>query len=76
MRRVVVTGLGIVSSIGNNAEEVVAEAATGLANAREKLDEKIANMARWNIQLLVLTLAILLPAVGWRLNRLLGRPIR
>ena len=29
MRRVVVTGLGIVSSIGNNAEEVVASLRTG-----------------------------------------------
>ena len=29
MRRVVVTGLGIVSSIGNNAEEVVASLKAG-----------------------------------------------
>ena len=42
MRRVVVTGLGIVSSIGNNAQEVVSslrEAKSGIvkADAYEKL---------------------------------------
>ncbi|HAR53840.1 MAG TPA: beta-ketoacyl-ACP synthase I, partial [Roseovarius nubinhibens] len=40
MRRVVVTGLGIVSSIGNNAEEVLASLKAGRSGITANEDMK------------------------------------
>ena len=39
MRRVAITGMGIVSSIGNNAQEVAASLADGRSGIRAEADQ-------------------------------------
>ena len=50
MRRVVVTGMGIVSSIGNNTQEVLAslrEAKSGITRSEEFVEPRLSLPGSW-----------------------------
>ena len=64
MRRVVVTGMGIVSAIGNNTQEVLAslhDAKSGISRAEKHAELGFRSQVVW------LTAPLLLSAVLWRM---------
>src|SRR5512141_1446724 len=74
MRRVVVTGMGIVSSIGNNTQEVVAslrEAKSGISRAEQyvelgfKYKVRVAPVIDWEPMVPRKPKRFMNPGVGW-----------